>query len=579
MRRKIIELALVLLTLWGTLGILNAREELSVVGHIGDPGAASCLAVYGDSLWVGTHGAGMIRWSDSESVAVSQGLPGLHVNDCVLHQGSLWVATDSGLAVTTSPDKGFQTFRTGRYLSLSSGSRFLIAVDDQGYGQKIQVNGAIDSASIVERVELELVPSALAVGAGGRWSVGDLNGVLRMVFSDNSGDPQVKSLRVAEPIIGLQYDGVLLRVQVPGGGYRVEDGSITPDSELSSENIALSPDGRVVQFPELNERAVQDNIQWQGRHYVATDDGVFEVEQARLKRLALGGFPCGERIVSVASFNGELWVGSFDRGLCRLGADGWELFQAPAKLPSDRVNDIVATTKHLYVATDLGLVVIDRKGRFVQRTVDQCTKDLSRKCPWHASVNGVAVDPNGKIAWMADVAAVHKMRGRRWKRFYRNGGLASQKLTRIAAHEGVVAVGTSDQGVYLKEGRGKFRRFDDQNGLVDNWVMDLSFDSDGRLWVATCTKGVSVWEKGRWRSFLQKDGLADDYALAVREIEGRMWIGTLSGLTVLSDGGPITLNTMSGLSGNEVHDFVVHKGVVYVATDAGLTLVRVESKS
>jgi ligand-binding sensor domain-containing protein len=584
MRTIISQLLMVFLSFLVGAGTLSAGERLEITGHMGDPSWVSCVTVYQDNLWVGTRGAGMIRWSGGKATYLNEGLPGLRVNDCAVYKGELWVATDSGLASTSTPEFGFNRYTEGRFLKVSSSEEALVAVNDQGLALELTPELCLNCEWHRRTIKLEMVPSALAVHSNEHWAAADLTGLIRVANGpemeaantpDGSYEAGLKTYRVPEPVIDLQYEGLSLRIKVPGGGYRIKDGKLLPDPNLAGDDLSLDSEGLALSLPELKGRSVHDVVKWRGANYLATDDGVFKMDGAKLVALPLGGMPCGGRVVSIASFRGALWVGSFDRGLCRLDSNGWTRYQAPGDLPSNRVNDIIATDKHLYVATDLGLAVVDRKGRIVQRTVKECTDDLKRKCPWHASVNGVAVDRRGLVPWMADVGAVHRMRGRQWRRYQRNAGLESQRLTRIAVQDGVVAIGTSDQGIFLKGRRGPFRRYDDQNGLADNWVMDLSFDSAGRLWVATCTKGVSVFEKEHWTHYGTENGLADNYAMAVREINGRMWIGTLSGLTVLGKEGPINLNTLGGLSGNEVHDFVVHKGLVYVATDGGLTLIRV----
>src|SRR6185436_8597578 len=101
--------------------------------------------------------------------------------------------------------------------------------------------------------------------------------------------------------------------------------------------------------------------------------------------------------------------------------------------------------------------------------------------------------------------------------------LGSEQLTRLAVHDGELALGTSDAGVLLGRSDakriGSFTRFDHQAGLADDWVMDLTFNARGALWVATCTRGLSVRERsGTLHTLTEDDGLADDYVLSVNEL-------------------------------------------------------------
>jgi ligand-binding sensor domain-containing protein len=289
--------------------------------------------------------------------------------------------------------------------------------------------------------------------------------------------------------------------------------------------------------------------------------------------MPLGGCPCGPRLSALAHFDGALWVGSFDNGLCRLDGTRWTHYYGPELLPSDMINDLAATKTHLYVATLKGLAVVDRKGGFSLATHEQCVDNPKSNCPWHPSVTGAAADRESGTVWVADTGAVHRV-GKRWKHFYRHSGLTSDRITRVASRRGTTAVATSDQGVFLKTGSGAFVNWDDQMGLADNWVMDLAFDRSGALWAATCTRGVSRFLDGEWRTYTTGQGLADDYALSIAEVEGRIWVGTFRGVTVLTESGPVTLSAADGLAGNEVHDILEHRGKVFLATDGGLSVVE-----
>jgi hypothetical protein len=130
------------------------------------------------------------------------------------------------------------------------------------------------------------------------------------------------------------------------------------------------------------------------------------------------------------------------------------------------------------------------------------------------------------------------------------------------------------QAVLLGDGKGAFKALDDQQGLADNWVMDLDFDAEGGLFVATCTKGFSYLKNGKWRTWTAASGLVDDYTLSVKQIGNRVWAGTLGGLSVIEKDRITNLDATDGLSGNDVHDMLSHDGKVYLATDGGLTVME-----
>jgi ligand-binding sensor domain-containing protein len=321
-----------------------------------------------------------------------------------------------------------------------------------------------------------------------------------------------------------------------------------------------------------------------GSELVATDLGLFRRSRADAAWLPfpLGTtLPCGDRISALAEHRGALWVGSFDRGLCRRDARGWTHLHGPSVLPSDMVNELASDGERLYVATARGLAVLLPDGSFRSYVHTQCIADLKAACPWHAAVNGVALDTQTGSMWIADHAALHNVgaaAGTPWLHLA-SSIVGSSALTHVAVSDGVVAVGSGDQGVLLRRGRyDDFIRVDDQAGLADNWVMDLTFDAHGSLWVATCTRGVSVRSRGgKLRSLGTEDGLIDDYTLSVNAIDGLIWVGTLSGVSIVDPLGKRptqSFDVTDGLSGNEVHDAVAFDGKVWLATDAGLSVLE-----
>jgi ligand-binding sensor domain-containing protein len=537
-----------------------AEQKYRVVRNYVDTREAVCLAPDGDTLWIGTLGGGMIRYAyDSVSTYTAvRGLPGNRVTDCRISNSVLFVTTDAGLARFDAKSDRFERIRDGRFLRLASaGQSLFVARDD---GTVLTFRG-----SRVSERRIEMTPSALAGSGDGQFAAGSFDG---RVFDSRTGNTE----RFAEPIIGLAWDNDDLSILTAGNGYRLREGRIETVNSLSG-NVAFDVDGRPVSSVGWEDRQVNAVATWKATRIVASDDGVFQVTDKGPRAFAFGGMPCGGRISALAEFDDALWAGSFDNGLCRLKNEKWERFYGPEFLPSDMINDLTADADHLYIATLKGFATLDRSGKFSSSTVEDCRQNPKKKCPWHSSVTSVAVDRGNGAVWMADTGALHRIDGDEWKRYYTREGIASRAVTRVAAWNGNVAVGTGDRGIHLMNGQ-KFLTLDDQNGLADNWVMDLTYATDGALWIATCTRGVSVYKDGRWGSWRARDGLSDDYTLSVAQIGNAMWIGTLRGLTIVARDGIFHMNVDDGLGGNEVHDILSYKGLVYLATDGGLTAIE-----
>ena len=547
------------------------QQALRVVRTLGDPSEVVCVESEGAALWAGTLGAGVFRVEGGAQVRfdAARGLPGNRVRDCERYRGDLWVATEAGLARFDAAAQRFERVLSGRYLRVAAFGETLVAARADGVVERFERGKSAGEQRIFA------VPSTLAIAAS-RWALGAVDGSLYLAEGGNA--PRRVAIpeqpgAAAEPIEALAFDGEGLAIETASHALRVQAAAKVAvlDAAPRRDRLALEP--------ALQSVLVNDRVHTKGGgEAVATDAGLFVRARAGapLEPVVLDGLPCGDRISALAVQGDVLWIGSFDRGLCRLDAHGMTHFSGPRYLPSDMVNALAASATQLFVATAQGLTIVEQDGTFTSFTEEQCAGKLSARCPWHAAVNGVAVDPQRGDAWVVDIGALHRIDPRTgaWDHAPQGNKLDSRSLTRVAAFSGEVAIASSDHGLYLLRDD-KLQAIDDQAGLADNWITDLAYDARGRLWLATCTRGLSLRdERGRFRTFGERDGLADDYVLSVQELAGRMFVGTLRGLSVIEGERVTTLTIADGLSGNEVHDAVEYAGAIWVATDGGLTLLE-----
>jgi ligand-binding sensor domain-containing protein len=118
--------------------------------------------------------------------------------------------------------------------------------------------------------------------------------------------------------------------------------------------------------------------------------------------------------------------------------------------------------------------------------------------------------------------------------------------------------------------RFRFENFTTENGLPDNHVYAVLVDG-GRIWAGT-DNGLGVYEKGNWKTYTTKDGLAHRavLSLALDKRTGDMWAGTMGGLSRISGGRIVSYTQLnSGLSNDVVYGVSVEGENVWVATAAG----------
>jgi ligand-binding sensor domain-containing protein len=73
--------------------------------------------------------------------------------------------------------------------------------------------------------------------------------------------------------------------------------------------------------------------------------------------------------------------------------------------------------------------------------------------------------------------------------------------------------------------------FNEEDGLVNNYVQAIAVDHHDRVWIGT-KGGVSVFSHNTISSITEKDGLTSNNVLSVSvDKEGVVWFGTDAGVT------------------------------------------------
>ncbi|MCC7361366.1 MAG: hypothetical protein IT317_17905 [Anaerolineales bacterium] len=150
-----------------------------------------------------------------------------------------------------------------------------------------------------------------------------------------------------------------------------------------------------------------------------------------------------------------------------------------------------------------------------------------------------------------------------------NSGLPSRRvLAAVAAPDGRVWFGTQ-QGVAAWDGTQwqTYRAAD--LGLADAQTQALVFDSAGRLYAGT-QSGVAVLVAGRW--YPLPAGLADPHVFAAAAQGGRVWFGTLRGLSAYNPAARAWQTpdpAVTGLLGGVVDLLVDSQGRLWAASLGG----------
>ena len=117
----------------------------------------------------------------------------------------------------------------------------------------------------------------------------------------------------------------------------------------------------------------------------------------------------------------------------------------------------------------------------------------------------------------------------------------------VQTPDGYLWVGTRD-GLARFDGV-RFTLFGLPDGLQSVEIQTLFVDRQGTLWIGTSGGGLSRWVEGRIENVtLPRQLVADDTVTALAEdADGRLWIGTLAGLSVWQNGGFVDVPELASI--------------------------------
>lgn len=313
-----------------------------------------------------------------------------------------------------------------------------------------------------------------------------------------------------------------------------------------------------------------------GYIWIASYDGLFRYDGKQAKLFTVDdGFPSRSVMTIFQDSQGRLWIGTNNAGLVRYdSAAGFTVLGTGQGLPSNSVRAIAEDKQgNIYAATPLGLVTVlpDLKISQVR---------LPKRGPLFI-INMFAAQ-NGEIWCVQNSGGVLVLAG---------GGLARQYPPRhfgqaivtsaFQASDGLIYLGTADKRVILlhpddsykiigtetqrhingfyedrlsrvwvcsDSGMGFFEQgkfYTVRGALIDRSIQNMTEDFEGNLWFASSRVGVLQVLRSSFKNVSLAASLPPLVVNAVERYQGRLYIGTDTGLVILDDRGRAASNKLT----------------------------------
>ncbi len=244
-----------------------------------------------------------------------------------------------------------------------------------------------------------------------------------------------------------------------------------------------------------------------------------------------------------ADTNGVLWIGFERDGLGRLEKGAYRHYTEKDGLASDSVRALCRSTDgSLWVATTNGVT------RFYSGKLETYRREDGLP---HEVVRSIGEDSDGNI-WLGTSAeaTVALMVQGKVQEFVKRPDLPG--TLRAICRDGENNLWLGSFAGLVGTGPGRKHIYSDKNGLTDNKVVSLFWDSRGALWIG-CYGGLSRLVKGKIIPELTNAVQVFDMVNAILEDhEGNMWVGAKDGLYRLNPKRFRTYTRQQGLLHNNI---------------------------
>jgi ligand-binding sensor domain-containing protein len=302
-----------------------------------------------------------------------------------------------------------------------------------------------------------------------------------------------------------------------------------------------------------------------GRILFGTDKaGVFAYDgrQAAPAHPSLRNVP----VTALAGADGDVWIGTVDRGVLHWRAGAVERIDESSGLPDARVLSLAVSDNRAYVGTALGVAEF-RDGKYA-RTLGSGLFAQSLAVRHDTLLVGTLDDMLAEIPLAArssrGVRPVAREAPTAVQRFIDGDGTLY-----AVADEAVYAVDDRTWGLRRVIGA-------DRAQLSDRNVSALAIDKTGRLWVGYFDRGLDILDPSGARvSHVENDRVFCVNRIVHDAAGGVTAVGTANGLVLFDSAGRQrqVLGRAEGLIADHVTDVVLSADHMTVATPAGLTFI------
>lgn len=248
----------------------------------------------------------------------------------------------------------------------------------------------------------------------------------------------------------------------------------------------------------------------------------------------------------IQDHEGYIWVAT-GYGLNKFDGINFRNYYTEDGLLNNKIHSLFEDRdEHLWIGTDGGVNIMVGDSLMTRPELDPLKS---------SSILDIYQDLNGDIWFATDGQGVwyYDVESNLLQQYAAVHGLAGDQVRAIEEDPDGALYFATRQGL-TRLYNGNFRTFTTKNGLPDDNLRDIVWDSVNQgLWIAT-RSGLSLFKQNKFTNYTHKDGLVNNriQSLAI-DHNGGVWIGTEEGVSYLKDGRFRNYTSKDGLVNHIIH--------------------------
>lgn len=260
------------------------------------------------------------------------------------------------------------------------------------------------------------------------------------------------------------------------------------------------------------------------------------------------GLPTNSLLQIHQARNGYLWITGYS-GLIRFDGSKFKVYNNSNTdvMKSNVIRDIAEDSQGcLWMTTQGNGLISMNKGKFKAYGIDQNILHLYR---------GILADDKDRIWAASPESGWFYLENEEIHFINYSSSLKNIEVRSIVqSNSGAIWFATFGDGLFKYE-NGFLTQFTKEDGLINNWIFTLYFDSEDNLWIGT-DAGICYFDGNKFHKTLPEIDITVNRILKDRY--GDFWIGTINGLyRIKADTKELEfINSSNGLPNNFINDLL-----------------------